>query len=377
MTNWEQEIILPEKNPEIEYAYILQSGGELRTCTKDELYENITWNKKVVFVTTPNHPTFILPGTDFETLVPILERRKASHISSLKIYGLMAFLLILLKIGYAFNSDKALFSERGDKFFLLAFIIYPILNAVYELYNIRKMNETNYHDEAFEIKFQFWLSQKRVLSLLIFTIILAMITLFQFYFGIQKSVELVGLVKPKVFDGEYWRLLTATLVHGGVLHIVFNAFAIYSVGLIVIRLAGFYRFAIIFLLSGILGSIFSVLFLPTITSVGASGGIMGLIGFLLILGLKLKQNVPRNFIKTIFIVVVMNVILGLTNLDLIDNAAHGGGFLGGCILGLLMINKNKLTIPYPRNKWTSFFGILSTIIVVIGLISVIVLLVRG
>lgn len=371
MTNWEEQIELPEKGPDIEYAYILKLNEEPVKCTKEKLYETIESDKDILFVATPQNSTFIIPGSDFETLQPLLKKKKSSIKTNLNmgiIYTVFMGGLMLLS---SLTSDRGFWSNRNGKFYILVFGIIPILSGLYELFSIRKINESNFYKESYEIKFNFWVGQKNIYSIFIISGILIIITIFQFITGLQDSVELAGLVKSKTLAGEYWRLLTCILLHGSILHILFNSIAIFVIGHMVIRITGFSYFVIVFLFSGISGSLFSLFLMPAQTSVGASGGIMGLIGFILIISIKFKENVPRNIIKSMLVSIILIAIMGLSAYDIIDNAAHGGGLIGGVLIGLILIRKRKNMIPYKPTALINILGIVSTIILIGGIVMII------
>lgn len=76
MKNWEEEIVLPAKETGTEYAYILKSSSIPIKCDKETLLKVIETEENVEFVTTPKNSTFIIPGSDFETIKPILFKKK-------------------------------------------------------------------------------------------------------------------------------------------------------------------------------------------------------------------------------------------------------------------------------------------------------------
>ncbi|MCV4726153.1 rhomboid family intramembrane serine protease, partial [Escherichia coli] len=77
------------------------------------------------------------------------------------------------------------------------------------------------------------------------------------------------------------------------------------------------------------GGIFSIFFLPEPTSVGASGGIMGLIGYLAIYGYRRRRQLPPDFLKTMLINIGFIAAFGLIAYEFVDNFAHLGGFVAG------------------------------------------------
>ena len=91
---------------------------------------------------------------------------------------------------------------------------------------------------------------------------------------------------PMTTGGEWWRLLTSNYVHIGIIHIAFNMWVLWDAGRLVERLLGNVGFIIMYVLSGVLGSLTTVLWNPAVVSAGASGAVFGvygcLIGFLFI-----------------------------------------------------------------------------------------------
>lgn len=366
MKNWEEQIELPNKDSDIDYAYIVNIGRDPVLCSKEELLETLATNEHVKYVTTPHHDTFIIPGSDYETLQPLLKKKKVSIKNNLYLGLVISVAWIVIMVLFNLGSNDSFWSYTTGKINLLIFGIIPVLNGLYELSSILRIDESNFKKESNEIKFAYWIEQKRIYPIYAVTAVLVLLTLFQLTFGLKDSIDAAGLVKPKTLDGEYWRLLTCTLLHANLMHIVFNGIAIYVIGRMVIRITGFFYFSVVFLFSGLLGSLFSLYFLPNVTSVGASGGIMGLIGFILVLSLKFKDNIPRNIIKSMLTTIMIVIIIGVSASEIIDNAAHLGGLIGGMLIGIIFIRKRKNMIPYKPNLTVNILGTISTLILMYG-----------
>jgi rhomboid protease GluP len=139
-------------------------------------------------------------------------------------------------------------------------------------------------------------------------------------------------------QGEVWRLLTAGLVHGSVLHLVMNAMVLQDVGRLVESLFGSRRMLVL-LWGGVLGGSLASLATNPNPSVGISGGIFALVGSLLAVGLRHRRRLPppvrRMLVRGPIEVIVLNVALGLA-LPIIDNAAHLGGLATGFGLALVL-----------------------------------------
>jgi rhomboid protease GluP len=138
--------------------------------------------------------------------------------------------------------------------------------------------------------------------------------------------------------GEVWRLLTAGLVHGGLLHLGMNLFVLSNVGGVIERLMGGGRMLLVLWGGVVTGSIASFLTNPH-PSVGVSGGVFALVGALLAIGLRNRRRLPgplrSMLVRGPVEVIVLNLALGLA-IPFIDNAGHVGGLAGGFLIGLLL-----------------------------------------
>lgn len=147
-----------------------------------------------------------------------------------------------------------------------------------------------------------------------------------------------GNFAPLTTDGQWWRLLSSVFMHGGLLHLVFNALVLANVGLLLEPLLGKAQLLVIYLLTGIAASLTSVVFSEGAVSVGASGAIFGLYGFFLALLFSnlFRPEVRQAFLRGTLVFIAINLVLGFT-MSMIDNAAHIGGLLSGAVLGIIWI----------------------------------------
>lgn len=143
-----------------------------------------------------------------------------------------------------------------------------------------------------------------------------------------------GLVQA----GETWRLLSCVFLHGGPLHLALNMAALFGLGRILEATWGRARFLALFLGAGLAGSVLSQAF-GTGMSVGASGGVFGLLGAGVVFGLRNRDALPRHlrkvFGKGLLPWVGVNLFIGFV-VPRIDNLGHIGGLLGGALLALLL-----------------------------------------
>ncbi|MBK8148304.1 MAG: rhomboid family intramembrane serine protease [Acidobacteria bacterium] len=183
--------------------------------------------------------------------------------------------------------------------------------------------------------------------------------------GQLQSVLIAGLIKPDVITkGEYWRILTSGVLHAGLLHIYFNAQAFFGFGGLIEIVSDRARMAIVFVLAIIGGALFSALFTPEGISVGASGGIMGLIGYLAVYGQRRKRQLPSGFMRNMLVNIAFVAAFGLVGYKFIDNFAHLGGLLVGAVYGLLTIPRDAKADPRQMSAFTDGAGLVALGIIV-------------
>ena len=173
-----------------------------------------------------------------------------------------------------------------------------------------------------------------IVSYGLFAVVAAVTAVQIFGVGVPNSLPRAALVKPAVFAGEVWRLLTAVYLHGNFWHFQANAVALLSFAALIEVYDRRARVALAFLVGALIGSVASTLLSAT-TSVGASGGVLGLAGYLFAVGVGptsapswLRRHLVRVFLAT--------AVLGAIGYLFIDNAAHVGGAAGGVALGCVV-----------------------------------------
>ena len=141
---------------------------------------------------------------------------------------------------------------------------------------------------------------------------------------------------PYTVNGEWWRLLTATFVHYGVLHVFSNMWCLWYLGALGERMFGSLRFAILYLVSGLGGSVVSLLWAPHAVAAGASGAVFGVAGaigaFVYLRRVHLPERDARNILTIMGIFIFVSLSLGFA-VEGIDNAGHVGGLITGAALG--------------------------------------------
>ena len=154
---------------------------------------------------------------------------------------------------------------------------------------------------------------------------------------VDASIEAAGLVKPAARAGEWWRLLTATYLHGGIVHFWFNFAALRTLAPLVEAYAPRPRLPLVYLAAGLAGNVASLFLLPNQASIGASGAILGLVGYLLVLGFRRPDEMPPLLRRGLLSTLGLTAALGIVGFALIDNAGHAGGTAAGALIGALTI----------------------------------------
>lgn len=154
---------------------------------------------------------------------------------------------------------------------------------------------------------------------------------------------------PVTTGGQWWRLLTSTFLHGGIMHLVMNMFTLLFVGVILEPMIGTYRYLLLYMLSGVAASLTSM-YWHSMVSVGASGAIFGLYGaFLALITTPLMpKDSKKAFAKIILPFIGINLFYGM--FGNIDNAAHVGGLLSGILIGYALYFSLKQAIPRKSPK---------------------------
>ena len=168
-----------------------------------------------------------------------------------------------------------------------------------------------------------------ILGVTVAVYLLQLIT--KYLLGYDLLIELGAKANEYIRAGQLWRFFTPMLLHGSILHIGFNMYALYAFGISLERRYGHGRFLLLYILSGFAGTVFSFLF-SSAYSIGASGAIFGLIGaegIFLVQNRKLFGAQVGKAINNVIFVVAINLFLGLS--PGIDNWGHVGGLMGGLI----------------------------------------------
>lgn len=200
----------------------------------------------------------------------------------------------------------------------------------------------------------------------------------------RDLVAALGMkVNELILAGQYWRLVTPMFLHGSILHIGFNMYALYVLGPGLERQYGHTRFLALYFLAGFAGNVMSFLF-STAPSLGSSTAIFGLLGAE---GVFLYQNrelfggVAQRALQQVVIIAAINFLIGLS--PGIDNWGHLGGFIGGVLFAwyggpLLKVDGiypvlNVVDTRQDGDVWRAGLGVA----VLFGLLSIVTIFIRS
>lgn len=215
-----------------------------------------------------------------------------------------------------------------------------------------KINDTDFSDKVDPIEFfkltedmnQNTIKKEKKLEKIfspkkpVVTYILIVLNLMVFLYGVlygnDELISMFGNNYELVQNGEFYRLFTCMFVHADILHILFNMIALYSIGPVVERYYGKSKFLLIYLVSGLLGSIFSGVFMTADSiSIGASGAIFGLLGSICYFTYYYRATLQGILRGSIMPVIIINLVIGFISSS-IDLSAHIGGLLGGILVSM-------------------------------------------
>ena len=201
-------------------------------------------------------------------------------------------------------------------------------------------------------------------ALIIINVVIFLLSLFN-----ESIIQMFAVNRFFIADlGEYYRLFTGIFLHANFLHLIFNMYALYVIGMQLESFLGKGKYLAVYLLSGLGGSMLSIFF-NSGYSVGASGAIFGLMGALLYFGYHYRVYLDSVVKSQIIPLIILNLLIGFTSTG-IDNWAHIGGLVAGILATMAVGVKYKSTKFEMINgviMYLIFIGFLGYMVFVRGL----------
>lgn len=230
-------------------------------------------------------------------------------------------------------------------FLIFAFI--PYYQARKRIAELEHWNRGELNEAVPILRFETWLDLQKSPATRWMMALMLLVGIFQLAPG--SSLEAAGLYKDRFFAGEWWRLFTAPFLHANLIHFLMNLSALLYLGKRMEVFARWPHVPLVFLLSCLVAGEASARFVVA-PSVGASGGLMGWLGFLLVFESTHVNLVPRSCRRRLLAGLALTVAIGLVGYRYIDNAAHLGGLVCGMFYSLILFPKSS-TPHRPKSDW--------------------------
>lgn len=334
----------PLEKPEwSDYGYV--EKGRMIGCTREALLRRFDGGGLVLMVWTPDTPR----PTWFENVPELLDRYRAGRVAAGRrgFWGPLAFFVTVL-VGMLASGEPV--TLGGGPAFWLAGSALLLGIRLYSRRSAARLDAAAVRNELDDAWHGGWLRGQpaRLTQVLIGS--LAVVFVAQGLTPLERSLELAALAPRAVLGaGEWWRVLSYGVMHGGLLHIGLNLLAMWSLGKLMEVHANRALLSPV-LLAGIVGGGLAGLALgPAVGMVGVSGGLLGVIGFLTVVGFRRRDRVPHGFGVSMLKDVAFVAAVGLVGFRMIANAGHLGGLLAGLALGAVLVPRPR---GEPRVGWS-------------------------
>lgn len=360
---WAREDAFPETRPGCGW---LDVKGRSHHCdVREDLIRAIRddRNADMMLVWLPGPPHMILPEEVEGSSEAVLAARKRRAVDDLqdsfdklRWFGLIAGALALYmlyegwhlapriaspaeRLGLGLRAIRDSVSMGIALLMFLIFAFIPWYQSKKRLKELARWNDGNTAAIIPLLRFETWLDRQKAPVTRILLGVIALVGLAQMMPG--DSIAAAGLVKERyLHQHEWWRLFTSPLLHGNLVHFLMNAAALLYLGKRMEVFARWPHVPLVFLFSACVGGEASARFLHT-TSVGASGGLMGWLGFLLVFESLHGRLVPRKARRRLLAGVLLTGLIGVIGYRFIDNAAHVGGLLAGMLYAAIVFPKSS------------------------------------
>ncbi|HJV23679.1 MAG TPA: rhomboid family intramembrane serine protease [Holophagaceae bacterium] len=318
----------------------------------------------VVFVAKPGEPRVLAAAECPEFADVILDRdrprvRKTRNQHGLAFWALLGLCAGLLVLGFPRGVFlPALYAAGTGSTYLEASLTFHDLQRRPDLYLATMAHAQRHaHWQGLEGKKGFMQTYAMAGAWVLIGLIQAGLVLVG---GTEAGFQPAALIKPLV-PREPWRLLTGPMLHGSLMHLLMNGSAMLSLGPILERSASRHLVVAVWILGALVGSLFSWWLVP-VSSVGASGGLMALLGFLAVMGWRRRSQLPPGFGRGLLRSIGIMALFGALAWQIIDNAAHGGGLCAGALIGLWVFRAPDGPLPIRESGGMRVLGIVAAAI---------------
>ncbi|MBB5352402.1 membrane associated rhomboid family serine protease [Haloferula luteola] len=285
---------------------------------------------RVDLVWTPEHSHLVLPE-EIPALLPALKEARVRWAEweiqegarQMKWFGILA---VVLAVATAMKPTTV--GLAVILFLMLGF--FPWYQGRKRLRRAKAWKAEEGVGDLEGLRFETWLMAQKAPVTHAMMAIIGVIALVQ-WLGpqtLEEQVKSAGLVKVNGRALDTWRLATAPFLHGHPLHLFFNASALLYLGRRMEVLARWPHLLLVFVLSAWVGGECSARWVAA-SSLGASGGLMGMLGFLMVYEAMHRRLVPESSRRRLLAGLLLTIGIGVVGFRFIDNGAHGGGLVLG------------------------------------------------
>lgn len=353
---WARPDAFPAKPSDTEFGFFDRKGREHVAADVGELARKIKASRDGIdLVWTPASERLVVPES-VSALHPALRTRQKMGADRDISDGLRmsaVFGAIMLYTFYAaWNNSggriEALYSQQLTGVAALLLLIFGML-PLYEGWKARRhlalKSNRNMVEDLPDAQFDIWMHRQKVPVTYVLLGCVLLCGLVQFFVdrgapevgGLKLSILRAGLLKQQGLQflsqfpdaTERWRIFTTPMLHGNVVHLLMNAAGLLYLGRRTETLTRWPHLLIVFFIAMWVGGFTSFYVYPNQPAVGASGGMMGLLGFLLVFESLNAKLVPRLARRRLAAGVILMGVIGAVGMSFIDNAAHVGGLLAG------------------------------------------------
>jgi membrane associated rhomboid family serine protease len=196
--------------------------------------------------------------------------------------------------------------------------------------------------------------------------VIALVTIAQFIvMKVGQAVAAAGLVKSATRGGEWWRMLTASYLHGDLMHVAGNISALMVLGSMIEAYDRPLRVPLVYLAGVLGGSLFSVFF-DEHSSIGASAGVLALAGYMLVVAHRRGGDGSQWLRGRLLGMLATTALVGVVGFTFIDNAAHLGGALAGVLAGIAAAPRGDAEPDSARTRALDAAGWIAVAILIAG-----------
>ncbi len=385
MPTWAGPEVFPAKPESSAYGALSRKGRRSEFESLEALSAHVRSSRESVeAVWTPDTGWMVPPEAVCDLLEPLRQRfvDLAEADCSNARRNSVVFGVLLLWALYASLANARLPTDSVEVG--LAGLLLLILGLIpwYDARRARKqgweLDEESLAAEEEEARFEHWLGQERSTLTMVLLGLLVVAGVVQIWVGLEASVAAAGLDKGLYEKGRGGvRVFTAPFLHGHPLHWALNAAGLWYLGRRVEALARWPHLGLVFLVAMLAGGVATAEFMPGRPSVGASGGLMGLLGFLLVFETLHPRLVPHPTRRRLFAVLLLTFVVGFVGYQFIDNYSHAGGLAAGVLYAAVVFPRSRSARRPRTNKIDLVSGAAAVLVLATSALVAVVLMIAS